>query len=427
MMDLKLQYSKTCSLYKTKFTSIKSYKTLFSLIFYIFLNIIPTFAHSHEGCKYNGKILDTSKSPSEIGTKFITAVPDDFTGKKECYHTNSKISETSDYVKGQKNGMMKSFDDKGHLTEEAQMKDNVRHGFFKRYHHKTHKLIQEYQYKMGEYIGLSKEYFEDSGKIKSLRMITPDQSGSEMYFNKLGKMTHLSCKPKALPDDKDLCGRNGMGKKVSLYFQDNDKVSQTLTYKNLKLEGEVINFNQKNEVISKKVYKNGDLLSEEHFSPKGNYKRIIDGKKTTETFHYASGKLKQILVKIGFNIISDVEFYENGSKKSEYELKDNVVYTTTYYDNNKINCKYTSKNRKGYIVNDGPYNCFYEDGKPSVSENYLEAKLDGEQSYFATTGLISKKSNYKNGQLLESWFYDDKGELIKNEQYEPDGSRKLSQ
>ncbi len=425
MADLKIQSSKTSSVDKMEHTSLRRTKLFFSLNMYLLLNLIPQFAYSHEGCKYNGKILNFSKSSTELGTQFISKVPEDFTGKKECYHINSKVSETSEYVKGQKSGMMKSFDDKGHLTEEVQMKNDVRDGLLKRYHHDTHKLIMENQYKNGEYLGLSKEYYEDTGKIKTLRMITADLTGSEMYFNKMGKLTHLSCKPIALPEDKDLCGRNGTGKKVSLYPQEGDKVSQTLTYKNLKLEGEVTNYNSNNEVIYKKLFKDGDLVSEEHFSTKGYYKRIIHVKKTTETFHFASGKLKQILVMKGFEKISDIEFYENGSKKSETEKKGDVIYVTTYFDNNQIKCRYQNKNIRGYSVHDGPNTCFYEDGKPSVSENYIEDKLDGEQSYYSAKGLLSEKSSYKSGLLLESWFYDENGQLTKNEQYEPDGSRKL--
>ncbi len=402
---------------------LRSYK---SLILLIFLNqLTPQISSAHEGCKYSGKILDTSKSSTELGTQFISEIPENFTGKKECYHSNTKISETSEYVKGKKSGLMKSFNDKGHIQEEAMMNDDIRDGFFKRYHHDTNKLIQEWDYSKGILVGLAKEYFEDSGKIKSLKMISPNQNGSEMYFNKSGKLTHLACKNIPLKEDKDLCGRNGLGKKVSLYFSEEDNLNQTLTYKNLKLEGEVLSFNNKKEIVSKKVYKNGELLSEDHFSAEGNYKSLVDGKKTTETFYFASGKLKQITLKNGFDIISDKEFYENGSKKKEYESKNDVVYITTYYDNNQINCTYKNKNVRGYNFFDGPYNCFYENGKPSSKENYADEKLDGEQSYFSDKGLIFRKTTYKNGLLIESWDYDDKGQLSENHQYEPDGSRKL--
>jgi antitoxin component YwqK of YwqJK toxin-antitoxin module len=417
---------------------------LFSLTSFLFTPNV----FAYEGCKYNGKTLDTSKSETELGAKFISKAPYNFTGLMECFHSNGKISKTEEFKNGQLNGVTKIFDEQGHLQEEAHMKDGKRSGNFKRYHHKTYKLVHDWNYKDGELAGLAKYYFDDTSKIEQIRIISPDQNGSEMRYNKFGKLTSLECKSIPIPnEDIELCGRKGLGKKVTLYFSDNDKIRETLTYKNLKLEGEVLSYKTNGELISKKTYKTGELVSEERFNPKGNYKLTYEGKKKLDSYFYpngklqestitngkektittyfASGKLQKTKITDGFDTLSEKEFYENGSRKLESKKDGELSSVTSYYDNDQVNCTYTVKNNHGYLKYEGPYNCFYEDGKPKSKENYFQSKLEGEQLYFFSDGIASKKLNYKSGVLLETWIYDETGKLKENYQHEPDGSRKL--
>ena len=62
----------------------------------------------------------------------------------------------------------------------------------------------------------------------------------------------------------------------------------------------------------------------------------------------------------------------------------------------------------------GPWNQYFESGKPRVTGNHVDGQLQGETIFYNIDGTVSQKGMYRDNVKHGMWFY-----------YEEDGSPKI--
>lgn len=183
-------------------------------------------------------------------------------------------------------------------------------------------------------------------------------------------------------------------------FNDNDQVIMEAEYKDNKLNGQMIRYDDEGEIISRETYSGGMLQGEAH------YYQYRNGQKLKADCTYKNSLLHG----------PRTAYYEDGTLKSEEN-----------YRHGKLN---------------GTRSSYYNNGKLEIRENYLDGKLSGERTVYFPSGELWYKENYKAGRLegervgyftsgvkrLEEFYvdgmlegkrkiYSETGEILTNEDY----------
>jgi antitoxin component YwqK of YwqJK toxin-antitoxin module len=121
-------------------------------------------------------------------------------------------------------------------------------------------------------------------------------------------------------------------------------------------------------------------------------------------------------------------FPESGNIK----LENRENYGKEYYENGKIKAEWTNEN----FSKKGVYTEYYEDGKLKMQVNYINEILrDGLMHKYYETGNIKELWSYEmgnrkfikkyqnDGKLISEWLYE-KGQLIKKNEFNQDGTIK---
>jgi antitoxin component YwqK of YwqJK toxin-antitoxin module len=355
---------------------------LISLLFSLSANAGP--------CEYNGKKLDSQ--------------PENFTGKKVC------------------------FDSKGAKDEEMEMKNGKRDGVFKRYHHKTGKLQNEWLYKDGEISGIQKDYDTDTGKLHYLKI--REKAGPSQYlrYNPDGNLTDFSCGPTPLPGDAKICGRSGEGEPTMLYHSEKGGgVHKVVRYKNLKPHGDHIRYERDGKTIAvKETFKDGETVYYEEFSSPKRLRQTKKGDLMESITHFPSGKMKEKLMLKDNKPVSEEHYFENGKldRKVDYGA-DGLVKEESFSDLGEPACKETYRLSYGRKARVGEYSCTQAGSRfGAFKENYVDGERHGEQLFYHASGAVAAKQIFEKGVLKTGWKFDEAGNTLEHFDYEPDGSRK---
>ena len=134
-------------------------------------------------------------------------------------------------------------------------------------------------------------------------------------------------------------------------------------------------------------YNDSNNLMTEYYK----YEKYYTGKQEDSTFSYLNGKLTRLSRTscLGSDrYVSKEEFYQTGQKKS-YNF---------YFNHYKQGKNYS----------------YFENGKINTETNYEEGKKHGVSKEFYPSGLLAKKSKYKNDKLKKEKRWLENGEVNKN-------------
>ena len=162
-------------------------------------------------------------------------------------------------------------------------------------------------------------------------------------------------------------------------FNENDQVVMEAEYKDNKLNGEMVRYNEEGEMISRETFSGGMLQGEAHYY---QYRR---GQKLKADCTYKNSLLH------GPRLV----YYEDGTLK----LEEN-------YRHGKLS---------------GQRSSYYENGKLESRENFLDGKLSGERTVYFPTGGLWYKENYKAGRLEGERFGYFTNDKLRLEEFYVDG------
>jgi len=269
---------------------------------------------------------------------------------------------------GNKDGLWKTFTEKGILKEEGEYKNGEKNGVFK---------IYKYN---GELDALQKfnqgEILIDDEDLQFVQFFTEYYRTGEIHFT-IAK--------------NDLDQRQGI-------TQEYDKKGNVIETKIFRKDTLIAK-----GLIDKKGLKQNEwkfYLKGEKVIAKGKYK---DDYQIDEwMFYYPTGKIEQ---KGKFK-----KGELNGKWVWYYPL--GMVHREEYYRKGKENGEFIEYDEEGKIITKGDYtnglkdgNWFYEVGDHTEKGKYLEGEKDGEWTYFYMTDQLYFKGNYKNGKPIDKHIY----------------------
>ncbi len=183
-------------------------------------------------------------------------------------------------------------------------------------------------------------------------------------------------------------------------FDENGLLRADAEYKNNKLEGMLVRYDEKGRPSSKEHYVKGQLQG-----PAEYYTYTAEGTIKTSAC-YKNGQLDSDWVYYFPNSIPCIKaFYKNGKLQGR---------RTAFYQNGKTCCEESYENGKLH----GKRIIYFPEGPVWYEENYKNGRLDGERCSFFPNGQKRCAEYYADG-LLEGprAIYAEDGNLLQNEEY----------
>ena len=302
------------------------------------------------------------------------------TGTWREYHVNGQIKSETEYKDGQKNGLTKSFNDKGKLVEIANMTSDT-------------------SMAAGDVVlmELYKEYYAD-GRIRLVGGLNNGmKNGIFRSYDETGNLITGYIFEKDTMVSEGMILFNGIynGDWVN-YYKSGKKRSQG-KYANGIQEGPWIYY-----------YENGKKEQE------GNYKNNLPV--GVWTWYYPNGKVKRIE---NFNAFGKLD-----GEMTEYDSLGTEITRGTYYNGIQEGPWFYQvgdhKEVGSFTVGkmDGVWNHYYKNGKLAFTGAYDEGEPKGKHVYYHTNGIKKMDGKYLGGSKDGRWrTYDEMGEVTEEITY----------
>ena len=183
-------------------------------------------------------------------------------------------------------------------------------------------------------------------------------------------------------------------------FGENGKLKTEAVYKNNKLNGVQIRYNEEGKILSKETYEDGILKGP------AQYISCTKNSHTVTSCSYKNSILEGIFkVTYPDGTVREQSTYVNGRLEG---------VRTTYYANASIEVVETFVDGKLQ----GERKLFFPSGQLWYQENYVNGRLDGERTEFFISGKTRLTELYSEGLLNGSrCLYDEQGNVLVNEEY----------
>ena len=318
-------------------------------------------------CDLNGQEVNTDNGSTTAGKSGIL----------KCYR-DGKLWREQELRDGEYLGLDRRYDDDGSMTERQVNKNGNSEGPAKEWY-PNHQIKSELTYQNGSLVGLARSYWLD-GQLKSVSYYEKagDQPGVRIEYSSNGKPTDLRCATRTLvPEDKYFCG---FGKRM-----------------------DVVLYTPRDEKREERTMLDGKAIAAKEFDRAG---------KVTESFEAtAKGRIER-------------RYHPDGKVALESVIENDYrVAQTEWYMNGAVKTKTVTE----------PV-----DRRPkSTVESYRDTGvLEARQQYRGDTRLAQQVYD-EAGKPSEEFTYDDDGnakthrkfaaggEVVLDEEFYPDGSRKV--
>ena len=363
----------------------------------------------------NGKIDGLLKYYWENGNLYNTG--NFISGKEEgiqkTYYKDGSIAKVTSFKNGLKYGEEKEYNNDGSVYSIKNYKNNILHGnnveffrgeIYKSGHYENGKkhgqwlnysegeVLLESEYNRGVPNGIWKKHFNRSGaREESLKLKDQIEYEYEVYngvvINPVKIYDYVNI------DNRYVDENNRLWKLEKQYWQGNINIKTAdLEYPS--------RFNKTGEW--KKQNMNGE------FRGKAEYKNGVE--------------------------ISKTNYFSNGNKNEEFEIKDGIFYYTIYWENGNLRNKGTSLNNSlGEYIK---FEAYYQDGEKHIEQyqnKYIEFKNGKKHEVFEQSkwgvdhgkyikyyqnNEVEIRGFYENDKKSGLWkYYDEKGNLTQTENY----------
>jgi antitoxin component YwqK of YwqJK toxin-antitoxin module len=234
-------------------------------------------------------------------------------------------------------------------------------------------------------IGVSKQILDEYTRTRS------DQSEQDLII---------------FPDSIPYAFANGQ----FIYYSENGTISRKGRYKNINLDGEIVDYYESGKISFVMNFRNGKRIGLKNYNEKGKLtlEMIEIPKKFQHTVYeyYENDQLKEVKnwTNASFNIKT---FFENGNTMSfgKYINDKEDGESKRYYENGKLQSSYYYINGK----KEGSSKYLDSMGNLIIYSNYKNDKLEGTYKFYQN-GILSIVTNYKDGKKsgLEYFYYNGK-------------------
>lgn len=313
-------------------------------------------------------------------------------------------------------------------------RDDKQHGEERRF--KNGKLTSVASYDSGENVW--RKELRPDGRVASYTHKFAGDS-AEIAIRDDGHVTRLHCLP-AAKDDADLrkpCGFDGAV--TTPIYDGTGKVSRVLTWKDGVLQQEGAG-NSAYAPRSEVAFKDGKKQGEERIlQPDGKLASTIhwnagvkdgsetsfaeDGQRIVKEIAWKSGEVAQLTERYLNGNPKLVETYENPRKKR----------STGFWDTGKMAVEgdlvMCETNDYGFVYRDwceeGLQKTYYESGAHESEATYDHGKRQGPARTWWANGKAASIENWADDKPTKATRWAEDGRLVSDDEFEPDGSRKI--
>lgn len=342
---------------------------------------IIEYIHYAEG-KYNGEYLEYHS----LGDKFIEYkipyVDGEINGKVKEYYASGQLKAEMTFKANKLEGANTSYYRDGKTDTKKQYKDGLLTGEYLEYH-KNGSLYQQGNCVEGNYVGEWKTFYSDNTLATVTFYVKGKTDGNYQNFD-----------------------RDGL-----LQYEYTYRKNEIIAYKF---------YNKKGEVIKEEKKKGGAFFYEGHaangnITTEGEYD--VSGGKEGEWKFYSDNHVLETLQQVKKGLLQEVtDYHENGNVKISYPYNNDTLegYYTSYYSNKQLF-------QQGYYHKgnlSGEWLTYYKDGTLKRKDYYTNDKLYGYREYYAGNGKLVSKQFYYEDDLKHKIFYNMKGEVVEEVNYE---------
>ncbi len=350
-----------------------------------------------QNCELNGESVSRANGHTTAGKSGVMRCTDDsgqvrrldqtlrdgkYVGPVLMVLADGERREYSLNERGNRDGVVRTFDGKGTLRKEENLED-------------------------GSAVGVQKN-FAEAGHLQELHFAAGRRTVLTIGYLADGRLTELRCAAVTLvPQDREVCGHVGRASEVTLYRAAGQPAG-TVSY----LQGQM----QRLSVLDRE----GRLVRNEE---------LKDGRRIKRVF-YPSGQPR-----------SEADFIERDPNSREgregvareWAESGQLTQETTWADGyeQRIQQWYLNGKQKArqQIRRDGrnqerTTESFWDSGLPAAVNNERNGRLLGWQKYFTEAGVLAVEDEHgERGVLLRRKSYDAQGVVVREERFLEDGSR----
>lgn len=191
-------------------------------------------------------------------------------------------------------------------------------------------------------------------------------------------------------------------------FNEKDQVITVAHYQNNKLNGELVRYTQDGQVLLRENYADGFLQGE------ASYMTFLKEDVLTAQCHYKSSRLNgertltqkdgtlrcREFYKNGRLSGPRLSYYANGQKESEENYTDGKLSGTREFFFPQGNLWYREAYTAGRL--DGERKCFFPNGKIYLEEFYADGLLEGRRNVYNENGELLSSEEYHWGSLVHN-------------------------
>lgn len=191
-------------------------------------------------------------------------------------------------------------------------------------------------------------------------------------------------------------------------IDENGNVRLEATYRNNKLEGELLRYNEQGMLLSRESYKDGKLNGAaqyyNYYTPgtmvtSANYQNsLLEGEWSTT---FPNGNLRSKATYRNGQLQGPKNiFYQNGNinVKENYENGKHEGQRLVYFPEGTL--WYQENYKNGHL--DGERFCFFPNGKKFIEEYYIDGLLEGARTTFTKDGQVLSQEQYHWGTLVHN-------------------------
>ena len=410
---------------------------------------------TYEGLYEHGKRVGVAKTWRDTGKlgSVVTFVDGKRNGLGEEYDLDGNLSESCTWKDDQKHGPCKLYA-RGKLYEERMMENGSQRGPFTGYSQQTGKVIEKgFLDENGRPHGLQERFRHDGSKDTERPMVHGELEGVEREWHPNGKLkreiTWKAGKQHGLMRDywesgqlqSERCYQNGnsvegtnactgkSGVEVVKEFSADGKVRRSTTVKDGKSNGEAQEFDRDGRLVRSTQYADGRRDGLEKLFKDGKLERQTTYKAGRrdgpETVFFPDGKPSEENVWKDDRKESFTLWWMNGKKKHAETPAGELVKRQRWHDTGQLELEETFR-RGGYSdLREGPSKRWSESGTLLEELTFQKGKQHGVQKrFFDKSGKPLDEETWEQGMRTSRREWDENGTLLRDEQFNPDGSRK---
>ena len=352
-------------------------------------------------------------------------------GLCKLYGREGKLREERQYVAGEQRGPFTGYWPNGKVQEKGRLDENGRRdGLYERFR-EDGTPDEAVPYAHGARDGLAKEWHPNGQLHREVTWKADRQNGLSRTFHENGQLADTNCTQNgtSVLGTNPCTGKSGP-EVVTRSFPDG-KPLETSTVRDGKLNGERQRFDKDGQLKTSETYANDLLDGPQKNFEGGKPKRQQTwkaGKKTgPETTWFDDGKIAEETIWKDDQRQAHTTWWMNGKKRLSETLEGELWKRASWYDDGQQELGETVRQEgfRGGERNEGTERRWSVRGTLVRENTWKDGRRHGTQkSWFDGSGKPTLEEEWADDVRLSGREWDESGKLIKDERYNPDGSRK---